>query len=216
MNPQNMTPQAQHVQRMQQPPVSTPIPPSQRVSPYGGPPHNTPPRSQPQSQFMTPQTPVPNPQQSQAILPPQNHIQTQVQGQQQAAGQQTPQTPNFPPNSAGATSNNMAVSTPLSPGSETREKERVSTLLDINRELLLEVMRLQAHQAEAKKESTAPAASGTNRTPDGDSKPPTENKPEPPKPAITGAAGKEFVECVLRISFSSLVLLHKLGVYLSY
>lgn len=44
------------------------------------------------------------------------------------------------------------MATPLSPGSEVREKERVTVLLEINKYLLMEVMRLQAVQAEAKKE----------------------------------------------------------------
>jgi hypothetical protein len=43
----------------------------------------------------------------------------------------------------------------MSPGSEAREKERVTLLLDINRELLLEVMRLQSIQAEAKAKTEA-------------------------------------------------------------
>lgn len=51
------------------------------------------------------------------------------------------------------------MATPLSPGSEAREKDRVTLLLEINRELLLEVMALQAAQAEAKKEESSPAAS---------------------------------------------------------
>lgn len=46
---------------------------------------------------------------------------------------------------------------PLSPGAESRERERVTVLLEINRELLLEVMRLQNVQAEAKKESEGSA-----------------------------------------------------------
>lgn len=79
---------------------------------------------------------------------------------------------------------NAALSTPLSPGSENRERERVSLLLDINRELLLEVMRLQTIQQETKKE----VAAGTPTT-DGQT---GENKlAEKPSPAV---AGKDFVE----------------------
>ena len=63
----------------------------------------------------------------------------------------TPQTPNFPTGSQGANAGNSLAS-PLSPGSQTREKERVSLLLDINSELLMEVMHLQVLQGEQKRE----------------------------------------------------------------
>ena len=164
---------------MQPPPVSTPVPSAQRVSPYGGVQQSTPPQAQAQAQFMTPGNPTPN--QAQQIQTP---LQTQNQNTSQtpqAQGQQTPQTPNFPPNSAGSTG--PALQTPLSPASESREKERVSTLLDINRELLMEVMRLQQIQAEAKKEATTPT------TADGQS---IDSKPAE-KPT-TAQTGKEFVE----------------------
>jgi hypothetical protein len=49
------------------------------------------------------------------------------------------------------------MAAPLSPTSESREKERVTLLLEINRELLMEVMALQAAQAEAKKEESSPS-----------------------------------------------------------
>ena len=181
MNPGNMTPQHQQ-QRMQPPQISTPIPSAQHVSPYGGAQHNSPPQAQSQSQYGTPQNQALN-QSHQA----QNTISTQnlnASQTQQGQGQQTPQTPNFPPNPVATAGNNTAVSTPLSPGSESREKERVTLLLDINRELLLEVMRLQAIQAETKKE--AAAISPTTDTQTGDTKP-----SEKPSAAATG---KEFVE----------------------
>jgi hypothetical protein len=76
----------------------------------------------------------------------------------------TPQTPNFPPGSQpGNSGSNLA--TPLSPSSETRERERVTVLLEINKFLLMEVMRLQAAQAEAKKEEAAASQSpeGTDK-----------------------------------------------------
>jgi hypothetical protein len=76
------------------------------------------------------------------------------------------------------------MATPMSPGSESRERERVSLLLDINRELLIEVMRIQAEQ---KKE----AASTDGEKAQGDKK--SADKPPNPSPA---ASGKEFVECV--------------------
>jgi hypothetical protein len=181
MNTTNMNPQP-HQQRMHPPSVSTPIPSSQRVSPYGGAPHNTPPQAQTQSQFMTPQNAASNSShQAQTPLQTQNNNSTP----QQLPGQNTPQTPSFPPNSAGATGPPAAIPTPLSPASEAREKERVSLLLDINRELLMEVMRLQAVQAGAKKEQASPKPATTDAQ-SGDSKP-----PEKPNPAVTG---KEFVE----------------------
>jgi hypothetical protein len=175
----NMTPQ--QPQRMQPPPISTPIPSSQRVSPYGGASQNTPPQAQPQSQFMTPQNP-PTSQPNQVQTPTSNQTPT---GQQAPQGQiRTPQTPNFPANSMAGGGPNAALSTPLSPSSENRERERVSLLLDINRELLLEVMRLQTIQQETKKEAAA-----TTPTTDGQT---GENKPaDKPSPAV---AGKEFVE----------------------
>jgi hypothetical protein len=159
--------------------VSTPIPSSQRVSPYGGPQHSTPPQAQSQSQYMTPQNPASN--QTHQVQTP---VSSQSQGpsqNQQGQGQQTPQTPNFPNNPI-AGGPNATLATPLSPGSESREKERVTLLLDINRELLMEVMRLQALQAEMKKE----AASAATNAQGGDSKP--VDKPN------AAATGKEYVE----------------------
>ncbi|KAI8150726.1 hypothetical protein K4K61_008184 [Colletotrichum sp. SAR11_59] len=51
------------------------------------------------------------------------------------------------------------VSTPLSPGSESREQERFSLLLEINQELLYESMQLQHTLTELKKEA-APTGEG--------------------------------------------------------
>lgn len=75
---------------------------------------------------------------------------------------------------------------PLSPGSEAREKERVGLLLDINRDLLMEVMRLQALQTEIKKEM--------------------EGDPNPESKAAErkGQAHKDFLECVDPIPISRL------------
>jgi len=50
------------------------------------------------------------------------------------------------------------VTTPLSPGSESREREVFSLLLDINQELLYESVQLQNRQLELKKEQSAPNA----------------------------------------------------------
>ena len=175
MNTGNMTPQ--QPQRMQPPQISTPIPSSQRASPYGGPLQNTPPQVQTQSQYMTPQNP--------ATSQP-NQVQTPTSTQTPTAQGQipTPQTPNFPSNPMAAGGSNTAVSTPLSPGSENRERERVSLLLDINRELLLEVMRLQTIQQETKKEAAAITPTTDGQTGD--------NKPAEKPSAVV--AGKEFVE----------------------
>lgn len=134
----NMNPQQN---RMQPPPtLSTP---TQRA-PYGGIQQNTTPPSagNTQSQFPTPQATN------------QNNIQTNVQAQGGSVG--TPQTPNFPSGSQGAAG--QALATPLSPGSESREKERVTVLLDINSELLMESLRLQNVQAAEKEKDAA----GTN------------------------------------------------------
>lgn len=48
--------------------------------------------------------------------------------------------------------------TPMSPGTELREKERFALLLDINHELLYESIQIQTTQQELKKEN--PPASG--------------------------------------------------------
>jgi len=67
------------------------------------------------------------------------------------------------------------MATPLSPNSESREKERVTLLLEINKELLLEVMKIQAAQAaqvEAKKEESGLAAT----SPEGGDKEKTEQE----------------------------------------
>jgi hypothetical protein len=140
---------------------------------------------------MTPQSVNTN-QNQQVHTPQQNQGHSQPLGQAQQAqsqGQQTPQTPSFPSNS-NASNSNMTLATPLSPGSESREKERVSLLLDINRELLMEVMRVQAVQAEGKKEAV-------DKT-EGD-------KPaEKPNAAAIAAAGKDFVEYVIFVLLSSI------------
>lgn len=138
MNPQampNMHPQ----QRAMQPPQGgTP----QR--PYSLPPqNNTPTHTHPQ--FAPPQihqqhhTPQPAPPHLANQHAPQQTNPTQGQ-------QKTPQTPNFPP--------------PLSPASESREKERVTLLLEINRDLLMELMRISQEQAEKKKEGNAEDKTG--------------------------------------------------------
>ncbi|KAL3421077.1 hypothetical protein PVAG01_07522 [Phlyctema vagabunda] len=128
-------------QRMQPPTSSTPQP---RASPYGIAPQGTPPNAATQqSQFSTPQ-----PQSSNPAL-------QQTPNQQQSGGIITPQTPNFPPGAQGTGGLGSQIATPLSPGSEAREKERVSLLLEINGELLRASIRIQSVQ----KEITANTAS---------------------------------------------------------
>ncbi|KAH7360198.1 hypothetical protein BKA65DRAFT_492607 [Rhexocercosporidium sp. MPI-PUGE-AT-0058] len=189
MNSMNMNPQHQ-AQRMQPPPPSsTPTQPGPRASPFAGIPHNTPPNAGPQSQFSPPQQPNPA------------HLQTPNNNQQIPAGNiLTPQTPNFPPGPQGPNAS-QAMATPLSPGSESREKERVTLLLDINRELLMEVMKIQAAQVEAKKEETAPGAT----SPEGGGKEKTEQekaekeKAEKEKVEKAKPSSREYVECMRRL-----------------
>ncbi|TGJ78550.1 hypothetical protein E0Z10_g10211, partial [Xylaria hypoxylon] len=69
---------------------------------------------------------------------------------------QTPQTPTFPTQAQGNGTNGMpSGSTPLSPGADTKDKERVGVILEINNELLLEAMQIQSTQHIIKKERAA-------------------------------------------------------------
>jgi hypothetical protein len=184
INAPNMNPQHQ-AQRMQPPPPSsTPTQPGPRASPFGNVPQNTPPNpnSTAQSQFSTPQNPN------------QTHLQTPNNNQTAQGGTVlTPQTPNFPPGSQGANAGSN-VATPLSPGSEVREKERVTLLLDINRELLLECIRMNAAQAaqnEAKKDESA----SSTASPDGTEKEKAEKEKEKAEKAKAPAT-REYFEYV--------------------
>jgi hypothetical protein len=130
MNVSQMNPQQN---RMHPPPQSsTPNP----RAPYGGVGQHTPPNAGPQPQFSTPQN----------VNQP--HMQT-PNNQQTQAMVSTPQTPNFPPGTQ--MSGNAAP--PMSPESEAREKQRVTLLLDINIQLLLEASRIQAIQAAEKEKA---------------------------------------------------------------
>ncbi|KAF7872375.1 hypothetical protein EAF04_003296 [Stromatinia cepivora] len=143
MNPSTMIAQQQHqIQRMQPPSSSTPTPTSatSRVSPYGNFPQSTPPSAS-TAKFAVP----PNPNQQ--------HHQT-ANNSQQGGMSLTPQTPSFPPGSRNPENAGTAMGTPLSPGSEVREKERVTVLLDINKEMLKEVMQIIALQTELKSNKT--------------------------------------------------------------
>ena len=59
----------------------------------------------------------------------------------------------------------MPASTPLSPTTESREKERFALLLDINHELLYESIQIQTTQQELKKEHTAAGTNPADRKP---------------------------------------------------
>ena len=71
-----------------------------------------------QQQFSTPQQP-----------PPQSQTPT---NQQPSTTVTTPQTPTFPSVAPGAGTNGTAAMTPMSPRSESRDKERITVLLEIN------------------------------------------------------------------------------------
>ncbi|KAH6895378.1 hypothetical protein B0T10DRAFT_214359 [Thelonectria olida] len=101
----------------------------------------------PQAQFSTPQPP--------------SQVQTPTNQQPQSAGLSTPQTPTFSVNQGPGANGSSAAATPLSPGSESRDRERFALLLDINHELLYESIQIQATQQELKKEH---APSDVNKT----------------------------------------------------
>ncbi|PQE31370.1 glutamine repeat -1 protein [Rutstroemia sp. NJR-2017a WRK4] len=178
MNPSSMLPQQHQMQqRMQPPPSSTPMPTSatSRVSPYGNFPQNSPPTASP-AQFAMPQNPNHQLQQQQ---------QTPNSNPQSQGGMSlTPQTPNFPPGAQNPENAGVPLATPLSPGSEHREKERVSVLLEINREMLFEVVRIQGLQAKAK------------------SNPPQDPAERAKLEQDMKAATKEYVECMRRLQYN--------------
>lgn len=153
----------------------TPTQPGQRVSPYGGMPQNTPPNAgTAQSQFSTP----PNPNQTHPQIPS-----TTQQNQGGISG--TPQMSNFPPGPVAANAG---------PEAEAREKERLSLLLDINQELLMVAMRIQAAQnAEKQAEKKEESAANTNSPASTENMDKTEQeKADKPKPATS----RDYFECV--------------------
>ncbi|KAM5348397.1 hypothetical protein ACJ41O_008221 [Fusarium nematophilum] len=192
MNQAGMPQQPQMMQRMphqqpqqpqQQPPnpaamtqVSTPQRPPSAAQ---GTPNNGLPSQQ--AQFSTPQPPsqshTPTNQQQQPQQHQQQH-QQQPQPQQQQPQQQqqqqhhppaalsTPQTPTFSTNQGAVTNGGSATGTPLSPGTESRDKERFALLLDINHELLYESIQLQTTLQELKKEHAADGNAGDKRSTD--------------------------------------------------
>lgn len=116
--------------------------------------------------------------------------QMQNQNQNQNGQQSGNHTPVTPSTAGGAQSQGQTQNqsnAPLSPGGESREKERVGLLLDINKYLLMEVMKLQDAQQAAKAAKEA-----------------AEGKPEGEKPKVPAdpGMGKEFVECMRRIQYN--------------
>lgn len=125
----------------------------------------------PQRAFNAPQgSPNSSVSSQQGQFPPPANQQGTAQGQapntaqQQATAATTPQTPTFPsatgqPPNANGTS---TASTPLSPASESRDKERFNLLLEINQELLYESIQLMNTKAELKKGQAASGSAGEN------------------------------------------------------
>ncbi|KAN0104835.1 hypothetical protein V8E51_010580 [Hyaloscypha variabilis] len=191
MNAPNMNPQHQG-QRMQPPSSSTPTQPGPRAAPFGNVPQNTPPNAAAQAQFSTPQNQN------------QTHLQTPNNNQGAQAGTViTPQTPNFPPGSQGANAGSN-IATPLSPGSEAREKERVTLLLEINRELLQECMRLNSiAEAKAQAETEKNEAASATASPNGPQKDKEEKEKEkaekPPPKQTRDYLTREYYECMRRL-----------------
>lgn len=150
MNPQQMMQQQRMHPSQQNPGVGASTPQRQFSGPQGTP---TPSIPNHQGQFSTPQNTQGTPQ-GQALVQAQ-----QAQQAQQAIGSvTTPQTPTFPSTGQGSTVN--GTSTPMSPGTESREKERFSLLLDINQELLYDLIHLNNTRDEIKKEHEAAGPTG--------------------------------------------------------
>ncbi|KAI0380081.1 hypothetical protein F5Y04DRAFT_105786 [Hypomontagnella monticulosa] len=169
MNPQQQQQQQQQMmQRMQPPQSNTPgmstTPTPQRSFQAQTPQNAQTPTSVPTPQqhpLSTPQNAHATPQNLQNHTP--NNAQQQPQHQPPSnTNIQTPQTPTFPASAQGNGPNNVSSgSTPLSPGPDSRDKERVGVILEINNELLLEAMQIQNTQQILKKERTSSGADTT-------------------------------------------------------
>ncbi|KAK3390218.1 hypothetical protein B0H63DRAFT_108655 [Podospora didyma] len=150
MNP-NIPQQQPMMQRMHHPSqqnmsVSTPQRP---FNPNQGTPNSS----------MPPQQPVQYPTSQQGHSTPQSQTPTNVQPT--SASVATPQTPTFPSTGQPAQLNGTsAVTTPQSPGTESREKERFSLILEINQELLYESIAIVNSRSELKKVQTSTEAAG--------------------------------------------------------
>ncbi|KAI0147605.1 hypothetical protein GGR57DRAFT_247964 [Xylariaceae sp. FL1272] len=185
MNPQ----QPQMMQRMQasqanpnpnmqrnfpnQPPQGTPTPtPSNGQAPQ-------------QPQVSGPQTTQPSQASQLGASTPQQ--QTPVQAPPSSNNIQTPQTPTFPSATQGTSTNGTSSgSTPMSPGADSKEKERVNVLLDINNELLCESIQIQATQDILKKEREA--SNGIGSVHDGDKKSADEEQ-----------LAQDYIQCMRRL-----------------
>lgn len=138
--------QQQMMQRMQQAQHSqggmgTPTNPQRQFSG-----HQATPNPAQQSQYGTPQHAQGTPQhQTPTPAPPSANSVT------------TPQTPTFPPTGHGLSANGN--STPVSPGTQAKDSERLALLLDINTELLYEAMHLK-HSLEEIRRQAAGAVNG--------------------------------------------------------
>ncbi|KAH6607690.1 cyc8-general repressor of transcription [Trichoderma cornu-damae] len=156
MGQPGMPQQPQMMQRMQPQPQPQPQVPQQQPN-------------QMMAQVSTPQRPPSTAQGTPAnmasIMPlqqpqfstPQPMPQGQVPGSQhpQPMGVVTPQTPTFSSHPPGGMAVPPASAVPMSPTTETLEKERFALLLDINHELLYESIQIQTTQQELKREQAA-------------------------------------------------------------
>ncbi|KAL7628942.1 hypothetical protein AAE478_000459 [Parahypoxylon ruwenzoriense] len=152
INPQ----QQQVMQRMQPHQPNTPGMGTPTQRPFQG--HHPQSTPTPNNASATQQHPLSTPQHIHSTPPTHtlNNAQHQSQHQPPSNNIQTPQTPVFPPSAQGnAPSNNSSGSAPLSPGPDSRDKERVGIILEINNELLLEAMQIQHTQQVLKKERTS-------------------------------------------------------------
>ncbi|KAI1448182.1 hypothetical protein F5Y02DRAFT_337333 [Annulohypoxylon stygium] len=134
------------------------------------------PLSTPQNAHVTPQTKTPNnAQQQPQNQPPPNNI-------------PTPQTPTFPASAQHNGPNNASSgSTPLSPGPDSRDKERVGVILEINNELLLEAMQILYTRDTLKKERTS--SNGTE---------PHVNEPDKPT-EDEDILSQDYLHCMRRL-----------------
>ncbi|KAI8635211.1 hypothetical protein F5Y19DRAFT_4047 [Xylariaceae sp. FL1651] len=167
MNPRQ---QQQMMQRMQasQANVGMPTPPQRNFQTQ--PPQGTPTPSNgqvpQQSQFSGPQN-TQGPHQGQLSNTPQQQAQAQISSLNNVA---TPQTPTFPtPTQGNSTNGTSSGSTPLSPGADPKDKDRVGVILEINNELLLEAMQIQGTQQIIRKERATVNGTDSN-TNDGEKK----------------------------------------------
>ena len=140
-------PMMQRMMPAQQNPAGMPVgTPQRQFSHPQGTPTSMPPQ---QPQFSTPQ----------AQGTPQSQTPTTAQHPPTSAA--TPQTPTFPTDQGPPLANGTSTgSTPQSPATESRDKERMAVLLEINQELLYESIQLVNSRNELKKEQAAVDAGG--------------------------------------------------------